>query len=156
VQNPDDDTNFKYVFFETSPVMPPSSGWTTSIETGYTSVTGCIVPETGYYLITYKADICYTGNGNQPVTVAAVCTSNGDEIAGSQTLIVRTGKDDIDTITATFMVALTQGEEVSLLFWTDSAADIQIGNPTQITGQLPGGGGTPFETTASLCITHVY
>jgi hypothetical protein len=145
-------TYFQYIVFEQPLVCPLESGWTTAISPGYTYPTIFIVPNSGYYLLTYKLDIC--SNTITNTQSAAVLTLNGIQINGSTTLVEAFETTHTCTITNTILVKLNTDDNVSLLFWS-SYIGTQIGSSsTSLTGLLPNNT-TPNQATATLTITKI-
>jgi len=147
---------FQYVTFEQPFIGPIGSGWTTSIELGYTQPTTFIVPSTGYYLLTYKLDV-RSGGGQSPSTrtnASSLLIKNGVEIAGSTTLVEAPEANHIYTISNTVLANVTVGDRLSLLFWSNDIGT-RIGDPTFLTGFLPGGTTRPTEATASIVFTKI-
>ena len=143
------------MYFENSPIGPAGSGWTTFTDASFSNPTAFIVPESGFYLLTYKLDV-RSGGGSLPITStngATVLTRNGNVIAGSSTLVEAPESNHIYTISNTVLVDLLINDNISLMFWS---ADIgtRIGDPVRLTGKLPNGDGVT-EATASIVFTKI-
>jgi hypothetical protein len=147
-------TKFQYVTFENPLVGPPSNGWTTGTEAGYTSPTTFIAPSTGYYKIDYKVDVNADGlNGNNVAAISTTLICNGAEINGSVSLGQISKDKGGFVLTASVIVSLATNDRISLLFWSNDT-DAKIGEPALITGLLPGGA-VPVETTASISFIKI-
>jgi hypothetical protein len=146
---------FQYVTFDNAPIGPAGSGWTSSIQPGYSNTTNFIVPSNGFYLLTYKVDV-RSGGGQLPLFTdcATVLTKNGTQIPGSTTVVEAPETGHIYTISNTVLVNLITNDSISLLFWS-SDANTHIGDPSFITGTLPIGNGIPTESTASIVFTKI-
>jgi len=145
---------FQYVTFENSPIGPSGFGWTSSTSPGYSHPTAFIVPSDGYYLLTYKLDVRSGGTQTPENTnCASVLTQNGNQIAGSATLVEAPETNHIYTISNTVLVNLSSGDSISLLFWSDDLGS-KIGDPAFLTGTLPNGA-VPTEATASIVFTKI-
>lgn len=130
--------------------------WSTSTQTGYTSPTNFIVPTNGYYLVTYKLDV-RSGVGSLPVSnsdAATVLTRNGIQISGSTTLVEAPESNHVYTISNTILVDFFAGDSISLMFWS-SDSGTRIGDPTYISGTLPGSSVVPTEATASIVFLKI-
>ena len=147
---------FQYVTFEKPFIGPIGSGWVTSIESGYTQPTTFIVPSTGYYLLTYKLDV-RSGGGQSPSSntkASSLLIRNGNMIDGSTTLVEAPESNHIYTISNTVLANLTVGDRISLLFWSNDTGT-RIGDPSILTGFLPGSVIVPTEATASIVFSKI-
>jgi hypothetical protein len=148
-------SKFQYVYFENAPIGPVGSGWTTFTDASFSNPTAFIVPESGFYLLTYKLDV-RSGGGTLPITStdgATVLTRNGNAIPGSSTLVEAPESNHIYTISNTVLVDLDLNDQISLMFWSEDIGT-RIGDPIQLTGKLPNGNSVP-EATASIVFTKI-
>ena len=156
IQNNINNTKFQYITFENAPIGPTGSGWTSTTQSGYTNPTNFIVPNNGWYLLTYKIDV-RSGSGSAPSSstdCATVLTKNGVQISGSTTLVEAPETNHIYTISNTVLANLLLGDSIALLFWSGDIGS-HLGDPSFIKGQLPVGSIVPSEATASIVFTKI-
>ena len=137
----------QYITFENT----LDTNWPSIIQPGYNNTTTIIIPENGYYLITYKLNVTSISKTN---TCATVLLQNKSQISSSQ-VIFETHKPR-QNITNSVMVSLNEGDNISLLLLSKNT-ETYIDVPENYTPNSEGDNSiVPTETSALITFTKLY
>ena len=136
----------QYVTFENT----LDANWLSITQPGYNNPTTITIPETGYYLLTYKLNITSISNTN---TCATVLLQNKSQISSSQ-VIFETHKLR-QNITNSAMVNLNEGDNISLLLLSKNT-ETYIDVPENYRPNSDNNSIVPTETSALITFTKLY